>query len=202
MVNHQRMSPFTALFLGIFGLASVGIVSGATVTLYALHVIDTKAADLLDFTEGTLANLPEIIESLPDVISDIIHDHRSPDYASNIEVDVNFVFDEKRGTLRPTLSITNNGEEVVSMLAIRVAALNESRVPMREWTEVVATPIAIDRDWRGPLMPGATRHVVLRSGWRGIALEKAESVVSAVEISDIRIWDADANSNNTLAVRN
>ncbi len=201
MVTHQRMSPFTALFMGISSVIAVGIVSGATVTLYALNVIDTKAATLLDFTGSTVQNLPEIIESLPAVFSDIVHDRRSPEYASNIDVDVSFILDEKRGTLRPALNITNNGEEVVSVLAIRVAALNESQVPLREWTEVVATPIAIDRDWRGPLMPGATRHVLLHAGWRGVSLENAEKISGAIEISEIRVWEPQARSVTTLTSR-
>ena len=77
MVNQQRMSPFTALFLGIFGTVSVGIVSGGTVALYALHIVDSKTSYILDFAEGAVTNLPEFIDSLPAAISRPDRDRRS-----------------------------------------------------------------------------------------------------------------------------
>lgn len=200
MVNHQRMSPFTALFLGIFGTISVGIISGGTVAMYALHIVDSKTSNILDFAEGAVANLPEFIDSLPDAISDILHDRRAPEYASNMDIELNFVMDEKHGKLRPTLNITNNGSEVVSIMAVRVAALNKDQVPIHEWTEVVATPLAIDDDWRGPIMPGATRYVVLSSGWRGISIEDAANIRGVVEISEMRIWEPSPESEVSLTV--
>lgn len=200
MVNHQRMSPFTALFLGIFGTVSVGIVSSGTVALYALHIVDSKTSYILDFAEGAVANLPEFIDSLPAAISDILHDRRAPEYAANMDVELNFVMDKKRGKIRPTLNITNNGDEVVSIMAVHVAALNEDQAPIREWTEVVATPLAIDNDWRGPIMPGETRYVLLSSGWRGITIEDAEKIRGVVEITEMRIWEPSPESEASLTV--
>jgi len=69
-----------------------------------------------------------------------------------------------------------------------VAALNQDSLPIREWTEVVATPIAMCNDWRGPLYPGTTRYVVLGSSWRGFPVERLGQITGAVEISDVRIW--------------
>ncbi len=85
------------------------------------------------------------------------------------------------------MTITNRGHEVVSTLAIRVAAVNGSNVPLHEWTEVVATPIAVVDEWRGPLMPGATRHVILSS--RGFSQIALQNVTAVTEFSEIRIWD-------------
>ena len=192
MVNHTRMSPMTAFFIGIFGVGAVGIASGTAVVLYAMNIIDTKAARALGFAETafhtTLSGLPDLLESLPPVISDLLNDRRAPEYAAKLDIDVRFVADERSGRIRPVMTITNNGDQVVSMLAVRVAALGAERLPIREWTEVVATPIAIDDDWRGPLMPGATRYVVLSSGWRGISIEKVAEITGSVEISDVRLW--------------
>ncbi len=84
------------------------------------------------------------------------------------------------------MTITNRGHEVVSTLAIRVAAVSGSNVPLHEWTEVVATPIAIVDEWRGPLMPGATRHVVLSS--RRFYQVAPQDVTALTEFSEIRIW--------------
>ncbi len=195
MIGHTRMSPLTALFLGIFGVGAVGIASGTVVVLYGMRIIDTNASAVLGFADttigGTLENLPELLEALPEAVQDLLSDRRAPDYAANMDVAVDFVVDERSGGLRPAMTITNNGDRVVTLLAIRVAALSGSRVPLREWTEVVATPIAIDHDWRGPLYPGNTRYVVLSSAWRNIPTDKIREIQGAVEISDIRVWEPD-----------
>ncbi len=193
MTGHARMSPLTALFLGLFGVGAVGIASGTAVVLYGMRIIDTKATDVLGFAEGSLdgllGTLPELLESLPPTLADVLNDRRVPEYAAEIDIDAAFVTDDRNGGLRPVLTITNNGSEVVSLLAVRVAALNANRVPIREWTEVVATPIAIDGEWRGLLFPGETRYVVM-SRRRGLSAKNAETVMGVAEISEIRVWQS------------
>ena len=186
--QNTRMSPLTAMFLGMFGVGAVGIASGAGVVLYAMHIIDTKAATILGFAENTVEGLPALLESLPPAVGELLNDRRAPDYAASIDVDLTFVKDQGRDVLRPVMTITNNGDEVVSLLAVRIAALDENRVPLRDWTEVVATPLAIDdNDWRGPLMPGATRYVAV-SRWRSLPSGTDTVIQGAVEISEVRIW--------------
>jgi len=73
------------------------------------------------------------------------------------------------------------------MLAVRVAALNDQGLPVREWTELVATPIAIE-DWRGPLFPNKTRYVVVQAGWRGFGMDRLVSFTGVAEVSEIRVW--------------
>lgn len=193
MNTHTRMSPLTALFLGIFGVGGVGIVAGATVVLYSLRILDGKATALLGFAGNTVESLPELINALPPVIGDVLSDRRAPDYAANLDLSVRFVANEQGEGVRPVVSVTNKGKEVVSMLAVRVAALDAHKTPLREWTEVVATPIAIDLDWRGPLMPGATRHVVL-SSWRNFPADKIDALSAAPEISELRVWEPKARA--------
>lgn len=192
MTGHTRMSPLTALFIGIFGVGAVGIASGTAIVLYGMRIIDTRATEVFGFADGTISTtldrLPELIESLPKVVGDLLDDRRAPDYAANLDIDVDFVVGERSGGLLPVMTITNNGSEVVSLLTVRVAALNRHKLPVREWTEVVATPIGINNNWRGPLLPGKTRYVILGSGWRSIPEERAGDFTGAVEISDIRIW--------------
>ncbi len=187
MVSRDRMSPFSALFLGIFGVGAVTIAASAGIVLYGMRIIDTTASSQLWFAEHTIEGLPELIDSLPPTLADLLSDRRAPDYAGSIDLDAKFITDERSGGLRPVMTITNNGDEVVSMLAVRVAALNDTGAPVREWTEVVATPIAIDDNWRGPLMPNATRHVVI-SSWRHIPKDRTDHIFAAAEISELRIW--------------
>lgn len=187
MMGQNRMSPMTAMFIGLFGVGAVGIASGATIVLYGMRIIDSKANALVGFAEHTVAGLPELIESLPPSLADILSDRRAPEYASNVEMKLNFVPSERKGGLQPVMSITNKGNEVISMLAVRVAALDGRLVPIQEWTQVVATPIAVDDDWRGPLFPGATRHVVM-SSWRTVKADQGSDLTGAVEISELRVW--------------
>ena len=188
MVNQNRMSPLTAFFLGVFGIGAVSIGASAVVVLYGMRIVDTKASAVMTFVGGTVDGLPEFIDALPPALADLLNDRRAPEYAANLDIDVGFVADERTGRFRPAVSITNKGDEVVSLLAIRVAVLNEQHLPVREWTEVMATPIAIDNQWRGPLMPGDTRHALLSSYRRGIQVDQMSTIKAATEISEIRVW--------------
>ena len=190
MTNGSRMSPLTAMFLGVFFVGAVAIAAAGSVVLYGMRIVDSKSSALIHFAGNTVEGLPELVRSLPPAIGDLLHDRRAPEYAGKIAVETKFVVDKSAEALRPVLTIRNTGEEVVSLLAIRVAALDRNGVPQRDWTEVVATPLAIDDDWRGPLMPGSTRYVVL-SGSRSLA-GKVETLTPAFEISDIRVWERTA----------
>jgi len=185
------MSPLTALVLGVAGVIAVAIASGSAVVIYGLDVAGGNAESIVSFAQNTIENLPELIESLPPAVGDVLNDQRAPQYVRAIDVNVSFVGTTDGERFRPVLTVKNNGERVVSMLAVRVAALNETGVPFGEWTEVVATPIALDdNDWRGPLMPGAVRHVVV-GGWQRIEPGQLSAIASAVEISDVRVWRGD-----------
>jgi hypothetical protein len=129
-----------------------------------------------------------LIESLPPVFADLLHDRRAPEYVANIDVSASFVAEEtERGRrMRPVLTITNRGNEVVSLLAIRVAALNAEGMPVAEWTQVAATPTAIDDDWRGVLMPNKTRHIVVSDYPR--LTGQVGDLTAAVEVSELRVW--------------
>lgn len=185
-----RMSPMTALFLGMFFVGGMGIASLTAIVLYTMRIADSNAAKLLHFADNTIEGLPDLLKSLPPALADVLNDRRAPEYVSNLDVKVKFVTDESRGSVRPVVTVKNNGTEVVSMLALHVAAMDEHGNPRSDWTEVVATPLTIDDEWRGPLMPGSTRHVVLR-GSRSFA-GNASTLVAVAEIGDVRVWEGDA----------
>lgn len=182
-----RMSPLTAFFLGLFGVGAIGVASGAVIFLYGLRMVDRHFGSAVQIVENVAANLPDFIEGLPPAIKDALHDRRAPEYAANIETDVELVKSKDGESSFPTLTIKNKGNELVSLLTVRVAALDAQGRAIREWTTAAATPIGIEREWRGPLMPGSTRHVVLDHGcFFEDDLHGAESLV--VEIADIRVW--------------
>ena len=194
MNGHRRMSPLTALFIGLFGVTAVGIAAGSLIVLYGMHIVDGKASHVISFARDTIKGLPDLVDSLPAVVSDTLRDHRAPEYASNIEIKVKLIEGKHEGTLHPVVTISNRGDQVVSMLAVRVAALNAANVPLRDWTEVVATPIAIDDDWRGPLFPHVTRHIVF-SRWGDTLLPaKLGPLTASTEISELRVWEPAENT--------
>ena len=184
----QRMSPLPAFFFGMFPVATIAVASVTTVALYGLSIIKNNAEVITNIVEDTVKDLPDLIERAPALV-DAIGGRRVPGYAENVDVQLNFVMDKRSSGLRPVLAITNNGGEVITMLAVRVAALSKENIPLAEWTEVVATPLSIDDHWRGPLYPGNTRYVRLSGRWRSIPAEMAEGITGAVEIADLRLWE-------------
>ena len=185
----KRMSPITAFFLGIFSVIAIGIASGTLITLYGMYVIDAKASSVLGLAKGTITGLPDLLDSLPPAVSDVLNDRRAPEYAAQLEIDVHLITDERSGGVRPVLTVTNTGDEVVSMLAVRVAALNADSVPLRDWTQVVATPLAIEDDWRGPLFPHGQRHVVLPGFLSRRLIGEVQRLSTVSEISELRLWE-------------
>jgi hypothetical protein len=182
------MSPITAFFIGIFGVGAVGVASVTTVVLYGLSIVKNNAEVITSIAEETIKDLPDLIERAPALV-DAIGGRRVPGYAEKVDIELNFVLDKRSGSVRPVMSITNTGNEVVTMLAVRVAALGKENIPLHEWTEVVATPLSIDDHWRGPLYPGSTRYVRLSGRWRGLPADMVDKITGAVEISDIRLWE-------------
>ena len=189
--TRTRMSPLTALFLGIFGVGGVAIASATLLAFRGMEIVDSKASSIISFAEGTIEGLPDLINSLPPTIGDLLDDRRAPDYATFLDVEVRLVADEKSGGVRPVLTVNNTGSKVVSLLSVRVAALDDQGVPVHDWTEVVATPIALDDDWergwRGPLLPGNVRYVVL-SRSRSMPPGGVDSLTGVIEVSDVRVW--------------
>ena len=194
MVPQTRMSPLTALFLGLAAVGVTGIAATSGVVLYGMRIVDGQAGKVMTLVSKTIGDLPEIIgdlpqiiDSLPPIVADAFNDRRMLEYAPNLKTKVRFVASERSGRIRPVVTITNEGDEVLSMLTLRVVALNERGLPIGEWTEVVATPIGIDGEWRGPLSPGATRHVMLGDYHNGPSVP-TDSVTGELEITEIRAW--------------
>lgn len=187
MQPQGRMSPMTAFFLGLFGVGAISVAAGAVIVLFGLRMADSHVGGLIRLVDSAVTNLPAIVEGLPPALKEALHDRRAPEYAKNIETQVDMVAGRWSDSPVPTVIIRNQGDELVSLLTIRVAALDEKGRAIREWTTVAATPIGIADEWRGPLMPGATRHVVLDGGcFRGDDDRSAASMV--VEIADVRVW--------------
>ena len=183
----KRMSPFTALFLGVTAIVVAVITSASVIAIYGLHLSDRWATDLIGLTGETLDGLPEMIQALPPAVGDLLHDQRAPEYVDQLGIEVTMANDSRRDGVRPVVTVENRGGEMVTLLGLLGIVTDENGTPVGEWTEYAATPIAIDHDWRGPIMPSATRRFSV-SGWPWV---KGGAAVE-YEITDVRIWSPEA----------
>lgn len=200
MVRPKR-SFLSTLAWGVSSTVIVIILSLAAIILYGMNIADRKADTLAGLAESGLRNMPELCRALPPALADLLTDERRPDYRDQIEVTARLVpapaQDWSRGYrdrrddrpyVQPVIEVRNRGKELVSLLSLRVVILNEDNVPVAESNAWAATPIAADHDWRGPLMPGTTAHILgkcvpIQGGG------SADKLHVEVAISDIRVWN-------------
>ena len=179
----KRMSVFTATALGLSAVIITCVVSASIITLYGMRIIDKKADTLVGTVQVLIEQLPALKAALPPALADAISDERRPDYADRLDIEASVRPHAGRSNRAETsISIANQGDEVISTLALRVVVLDEDGRPISGGAEYVATPLAIDNDWRGPLMPGSKRRIA-RTHY---CPRKAASV--EYEITELRIW--------------
>ncbi len=190
-VVHKARSFFSTLAWGISLIIITAIVGGTLIAGYGMNIVDRKTNSAFDLVEAVVNGLPELTDALPPVLADAISDQRRPDYASELDISVQLAESSgRKGAVRPVVELHNNGTEVVSLLSIRVVVLNDHDEPVAEFNEWAATPIAADHDWRGPLLPGSSRHMsagTLFLGENG----SLEDYHAEIEITDVRVWDKD-----------
>lgn len=189
-IIHKRRSVLSTFVIGCSAIIITVILTGGAVTMYGLNIVDRKAENIFDLARVSVDNLPAFVESLPPVLADVVNHERDPDYGKQIEVSARLVPSEyHENYYRPVVEVKNLGDEVVSLLSMRITVLNENGEPVAECNEYAATPVALDDEWRGPLMPHATPRR-FRSG-HCLRLEREAGVSGLTvecEISDVRIW--------------
>ncbi len=189
-VVYRKRSFLSTLALGFSALLVTLAIGCASIILYGMNIADRKTENLVELVQQAVRGLPELEKSLPPVLADVLSDRRQPDYRRSISLAARLV--AEGGTLHPVLEIKNEGQEVVSLLSMRVVVLDDKGEPVAEWTVWGATPFAADDDWRGPLLPGATRRFAVRGRRQargGRPLEgRLEALRAEAEITDIRIW--------------
>lgn len=184
----RKGGALAALISGIFGTLIVGLVCGTVVGFYALNMADRHVGELFGLSKSLVTGLPEWSESIP-VLADMLADRRAPDYRDELACGVRLVDDDYYERPRALVEVTNNGEEVVTLLAARVVALSGEGIPLSERHTYIATPIMADDDeWRGPLQPGQTRRLTVRLPY-GTDPNEVD-----LELTDIRIWTGPAET--------
>ncbi len=181
-VVNRRMGLGASLVWGLTGIIVTAIVAGSGLAVYALRVVDRRADGAVDLVSQVLGELPEYRAALPPALADAIDDVRRPDYRNQLAVTTKLLPREGRDLQSASVEVRNSGEELVSLLSMRIVGMDSDGQAIEERTTYAATPIQIDNDWRGPLLPGETRRFVVRWWAHG----KVSDVTH--EITDLRVW--------------
>jgi len=188
-ITYKRHTFLSALALGLSAVAISFIVSLTTVVIYGIHFAGEKSEKVVSLVETAVQGLPQLQESLPPILADVLNDRRQPDYCAQLEVSAKTTFEvENHGRLRTEITVTNKGQEVISLLSMRIVVRDSHGLIIAESNQWAATPFAAEHDWRGPLMPGSNRHFGVSRGATCSDLSVAE-LKTEVEITDIRIWN-------------
>lgn len=192
-ITYRKHTFLSALALGFSAVVIALIVSCTVIIIYGVHFAGEKSEKLVSLVEDAVRGLPTLQKSLPPVFADILDDRRQPDYSTQLEITAKTASSpDQNGRVRTSITVVNNGQEVVSLLSLRVAVLNSQGQILAESNEWAATPFAADHDWPGPLMPGSRRYFT--SSGRGPLASSADDLKTEVEITDIRIWSGQKNA--------
>ncbi|MFO0838972.1 MAG: hypothetical protein U1D55_10645 [Phycisphaerae bacterium] len=180
----------SSLAVGFFTCITTTVICGSVLGLYGMHIMNTKASQILSFGSGVIEKLPEWQKALPPAVAEAIHDRRAPEYRENVKVSVEATPGRRADRGRVVVEVKNNGNEAISLLALRLVLEGGDGSPVGDMGTYAATPIMVDGEWRGPILPGSTRRFV-REYWEHDSVTRA-----SYEITELRVWQpSDATTN-------
>ena len=193
-IIYKRHTFLSALAMGLSAIIIAFIVSCTVVIIYGMNFAGDKSEEVVALVEKAIGGLPELQESLPPFLADMLDDRRDTDYGAQLDITASTTLlpPEKgadKGMVNTTIEIVNKGSEVVSLLSMRVVVLTSQNEIITESNEWGATPVAADHDWRGPLYPGSRRYFV--SSHMARPVYSADELKTEVEITDVRIWNSE-----------
>lgn len=189
-IIYKRHTFLSALAMGLSAIIIAFIVCSTVIIIYGMNFAGQKSEELVTLAEEAIRGLPKLQESLPPALADMLNDHRQPDYGSQLTITPNTtLLPDNNGTVKTTIEVVNNGKQVVSLLSLRVVVLTSRNDVITESNEWAATPIAADKDWRGPLLPGSRRYFV--TSRTGLPVYSTDELKTEVEITDIRLWNSE-----------
>lgn len=180
----------SALAMGLCAIVITLIISCTVVIIYGVHFAGEKSQELVSLAQSAIRGLPDLQASLPPILSDILDDHRQPDYCNQLEITAKTTLQpDHNRKVRTKVEVINNGKEVISLLSLRILILDEHNDILAESNEWAATPFAADHDWRGPIMPDSHRYFASTS-YIPSPVSYVDDLKTEVEITDIRIWNS------------
>jgi len=188
-ITLRKHTFLSSVALGLSAIVITLLVSCTTVLLYTVHLAGDKTERVITLSQSTLKGLPELAQSLPPALADMLDDQRRPDYCKELTISARATSQpDSRGRVRTTVEIVNNGPEVVSLLSLRILILDEENQLLCESQEWAATPFAADDGWRGPIMPGSRRHFVCYRSC-GRSADFMTDLNTEVEVTELRVWN-------------
>jgi len=185
----KKRTFLSSVALGLSSLCITLVICCTLVILYGLHFASERTDRVISLAQTAVQGLPALQASLPPAVADMLNDHRQPDYSQNLAITAQLT--GKPGADAATcinIEIVNNGNEVVSLLALRVIVVDEHGQLLSERQEWAATPIAVEHDWRGPIMPGSRRYFVCtHDSLHGVS--PMDDLKVEVEINELRLWN-------------
>ncbi|HPF38139.1 MAG TPA: hypothetical protein P5081_09275 [Phycisphaerae bacterium] len=192
-IVRKRLGFLSILAISVAGVVMTIIVCVSALAFRGLAIVDRKADTLTGLATDLVKALPEYREALPPALADAIDDERRPEYLEDLAISARIVEADSNGRTRGIVEVTNKGDEIVSLLSLRVVGLDKGEEPVWEHSTWAATPIQIDHDWRGPLMPGSTRRIPIQ-------MRRSERAATmSCEVTDVRVWKG-ARSADALTV--
>jgi hypothetical protein len=188
-ITLRKHTFLSSVALGFSAIVITLLVSCTTVLLYTVHLASDKSERVITLAQSALKGLPEMAQSLPPALADMLDDQRRPDYCKELTISAQATSQpDSRGRVRTTVEIVNNGPEVVSLLSLRILILDEQNQLLCESQEWAATPLAADDGWRGPIMPGSRRHFVCYRSC-GRSVDSLTDLSTEVEVTELRVWN-------------
>ena len=132
---HKKRSFLSTLAWGFSVILITVIMCGTLIGMYGMNIVDRKTDTLTGFVQETVRSLPDMVDSLPPVVADVLDDRRMPGYAETIDVSVRLVPVGRRDLVRPVIEVNNRGGEMVSLLSMRVVVFDENDDPVGEMNE-------------------------------------------------------------------
>ena len=187
-VTYKRHTFLSSLAMGISAVVITIIISCTVVIIYGIHFAGERSEKLVSLVGDAVGGLPELREALPPALADVLDDRRDPGYVAELDISaVTALTTDQHRTVRTKIEVVNNGDEIVSLLCLRIVVFGPSGRILSESNEWAATPIAADHDWRGPLMPDSHRYFV--SSRRPLPVYLGDELRTEVEITDLRVWN-------------
>jgi len=182
----------TTLISGVFGTLILLIVCAAGLGLYGLHIADRTARDFFGPENKFVEALPRLGRAVP-MLGDVFNDRRVPGYRSQLQLSVRL---EKPTDLneqaRAIVEASNHGDQTVTLLTARIVLLDAGGDPVGESRCFIAAPLTLsDEQWRGPLLPGATRRLCQR------VPAPPEAYTAELDVSDVRVWVPQATATSS-----
>jgi hypothetical protein len=176
----RRSGFLPALTYGVFGTVIALIVCGGVITFSVIELVDRQIDNVMAMSTEVVKVLPDWQKALPPALADAINDRRDLGYRDQLDISARVAGERWASAV---VTVKNNGDRPVTLLSLRVVVEDEDGVPVREFTTYAATPIAIEDEWRGPLLPGSTRRFTAGTLRDSIGEWKA-----TVEITELRVW--------------